>query len=329
MLLTGRPLLGSERDAALFVGRSVELEQLHRAVRAGLNSVVVGQHGVGATSLVHALARRLRDRDGLAAVVVRCGGARSVLEVLDRLVQGVGSPATKLAPASTVTGCLQQLTQLVHRGEVGDLVLVVDDLPPALGGQLLAEFRDELWAVGVPWVVTVTDDRAGELLAPPGGSFFEYRLDLEDLPTADAVELLVRRLPGRNMAALRQLVGAAGGGHPRRVLDVARSVISLGNGEVGPEFTAHTAALRNLGRPAHMLLTELVGLGAASASDPALQDRMGWSRVRVQQVLTQLEAAGLARATTSRPTGGQGRPRKVFHPVAPVDWYAQQAGVPA
>jgi hypothetical protein len=330
-MLSGRPLLGSQHDAALFVGREGELEQLHRAASAGLNSVVVGQRGVGATTLVHALVRRLHAGERLTAVVAPCGGTRSVQEVLARVVHSVA--ASTAAPAmvatDTATGCLQQLAQAAHHGHTDQLVLVVDDLPAGLGAQLLDELRDELWSVGAAWVVTVPDDRAGELLALPRGAFFEHHLELDELTPDDAVEMLVRRLPGHDVGELQRLVDAAGGGHPRRVLDVARSVISLGNGELGPEFTAHTAALRELGRPAHLLLTELVTLGAASASDPALQERMGWSRVRVQQVLTQLEAAGLARSSSSRLAGGQGRPRKVFHPVPPVDWFAQQSGVPA
>lgn len=329
MLLTGRPLLGSQHDATLFVGRAEELERLHRAVAAGLNTVVVGQRGVGVTSVLHALVRRLDDHGGLTtAVMVACGGARSVLEVLTRVLQAVSAP-TALVPAATATGCVQQLTQAVHHGGVGGLVVVVDDLPAALGAQLLAELRDELWSVGAPWVIAAPDDQAGELLALPGGAFFEHRLDLEDLGHEDAVELLVRRVPERDVAELRRLVDAAGGGHPRRLLDVARSVISMGNGAVGPEYIAHTGALRELGRPAHMLFAELVSVGAASASDAALQDRMGWTRVRLQQVLTQLEDVGLARSSSSRPAGGQGRPRKVFHPVPATDWFAQQAGVPA
>lgn len=326
MFLGGRPLLDSQHDVALLVGRERELAQLERAVTAGLNTVVVGERGVGATSLVHALVHRLRSQGATTPVVARGAGARSVVEVLTRVVlalPGSGSAAT------TASGLLQQLAQAVHHGDLEGLVLVVDDLPPALVAQLLAERRDELWVVGALWVATVAIDDAAALLAPPGGAFFEVRLDLEDLDREQAGDLLARRLPDTDAAEVARLVEAAGSGHPRRVLDVARAVIGLGNGEVGPVYTAHTAALRELGRPAHMLFTELVSVGAASASDTALQERMGWSRVRVQQVLTQLEDVGLTRSSTSRPAGGQGRPRKVFHPVPAADWFDQQAGVPA
>lgn len=318
MFLTGRPLLDSQRDVDLLVGRDVELAQLQRAAAANLNTVVVGERGVGATSLVHALAHHLRAAGGITPVVVRCGGTRSVLDVLTRVVLALPGPGLAI---DTASGLLQQLGQAAL---YEDLVLVVDDLPPVVGAQLLAEHRDELWAIGVPWVVTATADVSAGMLTAPGDAFFEVRLDLVDLDAGDVGELLSRRLPGTSAGELAQLAAAAGCGHPRRVLDVARSVISLGNGRVGPEFTAHTAALAALGRPAHMLHSELVTVGSASASDAALQDRMGWTRPRVHQVLTQLEGAGLVRAATSRPAGGQGRPRKVFSPVPPADWFTQQ-----
>lgn len=103
----------------------------------------------------------------------------------------------------------------------------------------------------------------------------------------------------------------------------------MGSGEVGQVFAARTEALRAVGRPAHVLHAELTTIGRGSASDVALQERMGWSRVRLQQVLTQLEQVGLIRASTSRPAGGKGRPRKMFNPVPAADWYARQAGLSA
>lgn len=323
MFLTGRPLLDSQRDLALLVGRATELAQLQRAAAAGLNTAVVGERGVGVTSLVHALTHQLRDQAIATPVVVRCGGARSIVDVLTRVVLALPGQGPAV---DTASGLLQQLAGAAHHEH---LVLVVDDLPAHLGAQLLEQHRDELWAAGAAWVVTMTADAAGVLLTAPWGAFFEVRLELEDLTVDDAGELLARRLPSLTAAEVSQLVAAAGCGHPRRVLDVARSVISLGGGQVGPEFTAHSAALGELGRPAHMLFTELVTVGSASASDVALQDRTGWTRVRVQQVLTELARVGLVRSVTSRPAGGQGRPRKVFSPVPPADWFAQQTGVPA
>jgi GTPase SAR1 family protein len=113
---------------------SGELDQLERAVRAGLNTVVVGGRGVGSTSLVHALVRRLRDDDAPVATVVLCGGAQSVVAVLTRVVLALAVTApVAVAPANTATGLLWQLAHAVHHGTAGGVVLVVDDLPPDLG----------------------------------------------------------------------------------------------------------------------------------------------------------------------------------------------------
>lgn len=321
MLLSGRPLLDSAADAALFVGRQGELDRLERATRAGLNTVVVGERGVGVTSLVHALARQLRDRGGSQAVLVRCGAAQSVAEVLGRAVAALDGAGPD---GMSVEERMQQLTRAAaYRPGV---VLIADDLPAVLGAQLLAEHRDTLWALGAPWVVAAAADDSATLLAAPGGSFFEVRLDLPELDRGDVAALLAAR--GGSAADLdaQRVWDAAGGGHPRRVLDVVRAVISLGGGEVTAAHTAHTAALRELGRPAQALFAELGAIGAASASDATLQLRIGWSRVRLQQVLTQLEDRGLVRSSLARPAGGQGRARKVFHPVPATDWFAQQAG---
>lgn len=324
VLISGRPLLDSAADAALFVGRRGELDRLERTAVAGLNTVVVGERGGGATSLMHALARRLRDRGGPEAVLVRCGGSTSVAEVLGRFVAALDSAGPG---GVSVEELLQQLTRAIAYRP--GMVLIVDDLPAVLGAQLLAEYRDTLWVLGAPWVVCVAVDDSATLLAAPGGPFFEVRLDLPQLGRGDVAALLAARGGSAADLDVQELWEAAGGGHPRRVLDVVRAVTSLGNGEVTAAHIAHTAALRELGRPAQALFAELTATGAASASDAALQLRIGWSRVRLQQVLTQLEDSGLVRSNPARPAGGQGRARKVFHPVPATDWFTQQAEVTA
>lgn len=324
MLISGRPLLDSAADAALLVGRASEIDRLEQATSAGLNVVVVGERGVGATSVVHALGRRFPTSKGPGTVFVRGGGARSVLDVLGRVVTALGYAGPDTMPSVEVL--LRQLQVAVDSYLPEPVVLVVDDLPVAVGIQLLAQHRDALWVLGAAWVVTVSVEDSVALLAAPGGSFFEVRLDLAPLSRTDVAALLAAR--GGEVAALdaQQVWEAAGGGHPRRVLDVVRAVIS-GGVEVTGAHTAHTVAVGELTRPAQSLFAELGVLGAASASDPDLQQRTGWSRVRLQQVLTQLENTGLVRSSLTRPAGGQGRARKVFHPVAPVDWFTQQAAV--
>ena len=59
-----------------------------------------------------------------------------------------------------------------------------------------------------------------------------------------------------------------------------------------------------------MIMVELEALGAASASDKELLDRMGWTRERAAQVLGQLEDKGLVVSSSERQA--RGRPRKYF-----------------
>lgn len=115
------------------------------------------------------------------------------------------------------------------------------------------------------------------------------------------------------------------GGNPRRLLDVARE---LNNGstkwpDLSRAYAARDRALAQLGRPAHMLAKELEVVGAASASDSRLQERMGWSRSRLVQVLDQLEEHGLATARSVKPKG-QGRPRKVYRLVPAMAFLRKQ-----
>ena len=62
MNLSGRPLRGTALDAPLFVGRDAELAALERAIELGLNALVLGARGAGATSLLFHLAGRIEGR---------------------------------------------------------------------------------------------------------------------------------------------------------------------------------------------------------------------------------------------------------------------------
>lgn len=65
-----------------------------------------------------------------------------------------------------------------------------------------------------------------------------------------------------------------------------------------------------MGRAASMLVHELEASGPASASDPELLGRMGWTRQRAAQVFAQLREAGIVSASDQR--GQDGRTRRVF-----------------
>ena len=74
--------------------------------------------------------------------------------------------------------------------------------------------------------------------------------------------------------------------------------------------TETAARLGKLGPSAQRLWEALLPMEQATANDAQLLDRLGWSRVRANQVLNQLEAAGLVESSTEK--AAHGRPRKVY-----------------
>lgn len=57
--LSQRPLSGSDADRELFVDRTVELCHLERSAQLDFNVLVLGERGMGSTSLVRQHQRRL------------------------------------------------------------------------------------------------------------------------------------------------------------------------------------------------------------------------------------------------------------------------------
>ncbi|NMM32412.1 MAG: ATP-binding protein [Phycicoccus sp.] len=325
MTLTGRPLLDTRADARLFVDRDKELATIRRALTRGLNCAVVGERGSGKTSLVRALMFRARQDKGEELpplVFVRGSGADSAGELLGRTIRAIDStqtPGAAFAPQGSAESLLDQL-EARTQSLTPRPVVVVDDVPPRAGNELFGALRDELWVAGVTWLVTVSSVDAGALMRPPADAFFESRVEVGELTRSAAMDLLARRLPDQSQDTLARFAGAATG-NPRQLLELARDLTADGGSpDLVARYAAREAALAQAGRPAHMLFVELTSIGPSSASDQALQQRMGWTRPRLVQVLGQLEKAGLVSAELVRPEGGQGRPRKVYSPVTPTSF---------
>lgn len=338
MNFSGRPLLDNHLDAALFVGRESELGELYGALSNGLNVLVSGDPGSGKTSLLRALMYRSRTREQVRHsqligdfdfTYIRAEGFQQPSELLERIfVEVVGEP---YAPDQPFGRLLQRMMQ-AREDAVGATqarwearepglgsspvtsVIVVDDVSAAAGHGLFGLLRDELWGLGFVWVVAVRTADRGALLLPPADAFFERRVDVGPLDAAAARDLVTRRTGSSSGEWPVELLQAVGG-NPRRLLEVARDVVGRPGGptyqEVRDAIAQRDAAVHALGRPESMLVAELGALGAASASDAALLDRLGWTRGRAAQVFARLEEAGLVVSEEVR-TGGQGRPRKVF-----------------
>ncbi|MDT2007190.1 hypothetical protein FXW78_26455 [Rhodococcus opacus] len=354
MLLSGRPLLDNPVDAALFVDREEPLTRIHTALERGLNVLVTGDPGLGKTSLLRQVMYRARAATGdpIDAHPMRFVRAQGITGGPALLAQIVNGAPTR--PGSTAE-LLDQLTaerasipdgtvdgdQAAGRGATAETprpVIIVDDVTATAGHEVFGRLRDELWETGYQWIVAArAADRAG-LLTPPADAFFETVIDLPALTAEAAAALLTTRLtpdPGALAAEIAELVG----GNPRRLLAAARDLVDLPTAQHRPRIEA--IALRNrrihaLGRPESMLAAELEALGGASASDPALLDRLGWTRARAVQVLTKLEEEGLVvgrkwrpdRAGPGRCTGCCPRTRcwRTDHPRSRSDERAVAAG---
>lgn len=337
--MSGRPLLDNRVDAEMFVGREVELSAIAAALMAGLNVVVAGDPGIGKTSLLRTLMYRGRTtgRTRQPSLVgdfgftyVRAEGVTTARELLLCVVGEVLGAAGD--PEDTSAALLARLAQArqdrvdstrerweaqspgASDGAVLTSVIIVDDVTAAAGHALFGRMRDELWNLGYVWIVSVRTAERGGLLLPPADAFFDRQINLGPLDTATVNELVARRT-GAPADGWPARIRDAVGGNPRRILDVVRDVVSHPGSTTYQDALDATgqrdAAIHALGRPESMLAAELATLGAASASDDALLDRLGWTRGRAVQVLSTLEKAGLVRSEEAH-TGKQGRPRKIY-----------------
>lgn len=311
--LSSRPLLATRTDRDLFVGRGDALRRVRRALADRLNCIVTGDPGAGRTSLLHLL---LADVD-TPLVLVRGSTVDDAAELLRRISAGLGN-LDGVADVGQLTGPATEVIDLIDRlgrqlAPLDRCVIAVDDVPPEAGVELFGSYRDELWTVDACWLTTISAGHAPALLRPPADVFFEVRIDLPPLTDAESELLLRSRIgPGE-----RDQIVAAGGGNPRRLIELAREFHGADAAEIAAGtdvIRRRNATLAGASRPARMLATELETLGGASASDRQLLDRLGWTRARAVQVLKELEAAGVVDSTDER--SGKGRARKVYRLVS-------------
>lgn len=326
MDLTSRPLLATRRDQSLFTGRDWEVAEIMRALRRGFNVVVEGDRGSGKTSLLRALvwAHRTDEQSVTGSkVYVRAAGLLDAAGVLNRALdalEGQETPPDRLLPAAAA------LRELATRRELEPVYVLLDDVDPLVGNQLFGVLRDELWETGAQWVVTASTNDSTTLRRPPADAFFETALRLDPLSPEEAFDLLNRRLAmkkvgdgleGRSRDIIRLLAGK--GGQPRELLERARHVDENNDPEsvleAGNEIRR---VLTTLSRPANMLYSEIRHRDPISASDEDIQDRMGWTRPRLIQVLGELEVAGLVESYR-QPQRGPGQPKKMFRVLSPFE----------
>jgi GTPase SAR1 family protein len=320
MRLSGRPLLATDLDAKLFLDRP-ELTQIVGALTGGLNVLLVGARGSGKTSLLRQAARRLNDDDGVRALYIdalRLTDASATLVAIEDELRGEEN-AVGLALRESLKGLTSQPVdqlrdqslRLVRALRVEQqTVAMLDGLDPELAHALFGRLRDEIWQTGIVFLVAGEPDNEPEFLTPPADAFFDRVVRLRPLDDVQQQQLILRRREhgDPDWSHLRDP-----NGNPRALLATLRQAQAAG---VEPDAAFARRAEREtrastMGRVHSMMLAEIENGVVASAADADLLDRLGISRQRAQQVLTDLERGELVQSTTSAVAAG-GRPRKVF-----------------
>lgn len=329
MELPARPLLASALDARLFVDRKAELETLKRNAESRLNSLVVGSPGIGKTSLLHQLERRLDGHAELEPIFVEGAGSAASPEELLSLIaykldedraqfSHIGEAMQSVGHRPPRTGTEQLLVALRTVREAlaareRRAVLIVDELSSGeIAHALFGQLRDELWSLRATWVVAARTNEQAAYVRPPASAFFESVVAVEALPEKAAMQLLKKRTADAEIDGnlLRQIAAAADG-QPALLISLARQTLLEGrslNDAQGAQDERMQRATQ-LGDAAIRLVDYIEANGPVSASDARMLSELSWTRGRATQVLRQLEQAGLAEVSNERV--GSGR-RKIY-----------------
>jgi energy-coupling factor transporter ATP-binding protein EcfA2 len=327
MLLASRPLYDNLGDSRLF--RSPPAwDPILRAVERHLNVAVVGPRGVGKTTLLRQLQLTLREGSAERVTFVDATAVADVLELAARIrdaLVGEASAAAAESPrrgaAAPVGGASRELASVL--GEIGradaSTVLVDSSSSAAAVYGLFGRMRDVLWQQEHRWVVALEDTDRASALKPPADAFFDAVIPVDPWPADELVELLAQRADAGAWPR-ELLLGAATGanGSPRQALRALSDAVVHDRDPAAAldERGRLVERAAEQGRPAGILMAELLDRGQASPSDGDLQRTLGVTRSRLTQLLRQLLAKDLVTVEDERPDG-PGRPRVVYRPALP------------
>lgn len=332
MLVGSRPLYDNRGDAERFL-HPPAWDPAVRAIERGLNAAVIGARGVGKTSLLRQLQLVLRE-SGERVAFVDATAVSDVLELAGRVRDALlGQPPPLVAGANLaaeafrgqpapLAGASRALGALLREiGQAEATIILVDASASAEATYgLFGRMRDVLWQQEHRWVLAMEATDRATALKPPADAFFDTVIQLEPWPINELVDLLARRADRDQPWPQDLIMGAASGaqGSPRKALRALSDALVHdrdpasaldARGRLLDRASAH-------GRPAGMLMAELLDRGQASPSDEDLQRTLGVTRSRLTQIFRELLADELVSAESERPDG-PGRPRVVYRPALP------------
>lgn len=332
MLLQARPLYDNLGDSQFFVTPDA-WSSVDRALERRLNVAVVGSRGVGKTTLLRQLQLVLRDK-GERMAFVDATAVGDTVELATRIRDALlGQPSPLVANARRTVGAVsgdptpmagasRALGEVLREvGGAGPTIVLVDASASAEAVYgLFGRMRDVLWQQEHRWVVAIEETDRATALKPPADAFFDTVVVLDPWPTNGLVDLLARRGDPDSPWSRDLLVSAATGanGSPREALRILSDAL-VRDRDPSTLLDARGRLLdraSQLGRPAGMLMAELLDRGQASPSDEDLQVSLGVTRSRLTQLLRDLLAQELVIAESER-ADGPGRPRVVYRPALP------------
>jgi len=302
------------------------------------NVLLLGDRGMGATSLIHHCSALIHDEELLhneAYPSVRClivdvGAARDICELLTTICQFLKSGNSSLENLisrgrhagklyqGTYMSLITELCELAYAVQAYngfDPTIIIDNMNDTKLAHDLFGRREDLWKIPFNWVICGRLSRRTEYLTPPVDAFFDTELILEPLDDSVAQSLLEVRIDPTNSASSKKILSHSheivkrGNGNPRQILNEARSIALQKQSNLGTD----EHVLANATKPSNTeeaVLQYLQYHGPTSASDVEFQDYMDVTRERLTQVLRKLEHKGLVFSFLDK--SGAGRPRKCY-----------------
>jgi hypothetical protein len=167
-------------------------------------------------------------------------------------------------------------------------------------------------------VLALDESERLTVLRPPADAFFDSVIELEPWSVNELVQILERRNDS-GQAPIEELVMAAATGargNPREAIRALNDAVVHG-WDPSRVLDARGQLLDRAseqGRPAAMLMGELLQRGMASPSDEDLQQSLGVTRARLNQLFRQLLEQDLVK-TEIESSDGPGRPRTIYRPA--------------